>query len=245
MMNHIKIFFTLLIGVVFSVNVYAQKPEDTEDWSRKPEVVTPSKYAKTPSDAIVLYGGKTDADKWEHENGDALKWKTAKAMTVVAKTGGIYSKQAFGDVQLHIEWRTPKKVEGKGQGRGNSGVFLMGKYEVQILDSYNNETYYNGQAASIYKQHIPLVNACKAPGKWQTYDIFFTAPKFNADQSLKTPAYITVIQNGILVQNHVELKGPTEYVGQPQYKYHADKLPIHLQDHNNPTSFRNIWIREL
>jgi len=244
-MQYFKISFILLLSVLMNITSLAQKPQDTEDWSRKPEVVTPLKKSKAPSDAIVLYDGKKDAINWQHGNGDALKWNVGKAMTVVAQTGEIKSKQTFGDMQLHIEWRTPKNVEGNGQGRGNSGVFLMGKYEVQILDSYNNETYNNGQAASIYKQHIPLVNACLAPGKWQTYDIFFKAPRFNKDETLKSPAYVTVIQNGILVQNHVELKGPTVYVGEPEYQFHAEKLPIKLQDHGNPTSFRNIWVREL
>ena len=141
-------------------------------------------------------------------------------LPLVEKTGNIQTKMSFGDVQLHVEWRTPGDVKGTGQGRGNSGVFLMGKYEVQVLDSYNNETYYNGQAGSIYKQYIPLVNASTGPGTWQTYDIIFTAPGFNDDKTLKTPGYITVIHNGVLIQNHVELKGPTEYIGKPVYKFH-------------------------
>lgn len=239
------LFVTSFLAFSLNLSINGQAPEDTEDWSVCPEVVAPSKNNKASSDAILLYGGKKDANKWEHANGDALKWKTGKALTVEAKSGDIQTKQSFGDVQLHLEWRTPKKVNGNGQGRGNSGVFLMGKYEVQVLDSYENETYYNGQAASIYKQHIPLVNACKKPGEWQTYDIFFTAPRFNTDKSLKSPAYVTVVQNGILVQNNVELKGSTLYIGHPKYEYHAEKLPLKLQNHGNPTSFRNIWIREL
>ncbi|MCL3779661.1 DUF1080 domain-containing protein [Prolixibacteraceae bacterium JC049] len=222
------------------------KPQDTEDWSRVPEVVTPGKRTNAPSDAVMLYGGRKDAAKWEHDNGDALKWKAKRALTVKKGTGYIRTKQGFGDVQLHIEWRAPRKVVGEGQGRGNSGVFFMGGlYEVQILDSYNNKTYSNGQASSVYKQFVPLANACKKPGKWQAYDIIFQAPRFNEDKTLKSPAYITVIHNGVLVQNHVELKGPTLYIGKPEYKYHADKLPIKLQDHGNPVSFRNIWVREL
>lgn len=240
----------LLILLLGSQSIFSQakmKPKDTEDWSRKPEVVTPasSKKMKAPADAIVLYSGKKDADKWQQVGGNPLAWKTGTAMTAIKGAGSIETKQGFGDVQLHVEWRTPKKVVGDGQGRGNSGVFLMGLYEVQVLDSYNNETYYNGQAGSIYKQHIPLANASKEPGKWQTYDIFFKAPRFNDDKSLKSPAYITVLHNGILIQNNVKLYGPTEYIGIPKYKYHADKLPIQLQDHSNPTSFRNIWLREL
>ena len=137
------------------------------------------------------------------------------------------------------------EVVGEGQGRGNSGIFLMGLYELQVLDSYENETYYNGQAGSIYKQHIPLVNACRPPGTWQSYDIIFTAPVFKEDGSLESPAYITVLQNGVLIQNHVALWGPTEYIGKPEYKAHPEKLPLALQDHGNPVSYRNIWIREI
>jgi len=167
------------------------------------------------------------------------------SMTVQKGTGNIKTKQGFGSCQLHIEWRTPSAIEGEGQGRGNSGIFLMGLYELQVLDSYNNKTYSNGQAGSIYKQHIPLVNACLKPGEWQEYDIIFTAPQFKEDGSLSSPAKFTVIQNGVLVQNNVELKGPTTYIGQPTYVAYPGKLPLSLQDHGNPTSFRNIWIREL
>lgn len=242
-----NILFAILL--VFSTNyLFAQKakPEDTEDWSNPPKVVTPAQKGKAPSDAIILYRNRKDAVKWQHANNEPLKWKTTRCLTVKKGTGFIQTKQNFGDVQLHIEWKTPRKIKGEGQGRGNSGVFFMdGLYEVQVLDSYNNKTYSNGQAASIYKQFTPLVNACRKPGKWQTYDIFFQAPRFNPDKSLKSPAYITVIHNGILVQNHVELKGPTLYIGQPKYKYHASELPIKLQDHSNPVSFRNIWVRKL
>jgi hypothetical protein len=136
-------------------------------------------------------------------------------------------------------------ITGDGQGRGNSGIFLMGKYELQVLDSWENETYYNGQAGSLYKQHIPLVNASLPPGVWQTYDVIFTAPRWNDDKTLKTPAYFTVLHNGVLIQNHVELRGPTEFIGKPVYKFHEDKLPLMLQNHSNTVSFRNIWIREL
>jgi hypothetical protein len=223
---------------------FSQAPEETEDWSRKPDVVVPGKKQDPPGDAIILFDG-TDLSKWTANSAEA-NWKVfGKSMTVVPGTGSIRTKQAFGDVQLHLEWRTPKKVEGEGQDRGNSGVYLMGLYEVQVLDSYENETYYNGQVASIYKQHIPLVNACREPGKWQTYDIIFVAPRFNADKTLASPAYVTVIHNGVLVQNHVEIRGPTDYIGTPPYRFHEDKLPLMLQDHDHPVSYRNIWIREL
>lgn len=236
---------TLFSLAIFVISSYGQNPEETEDWSRKPEIVTPGKGTKPPSDAIVLYGGAGDIDNWENDEGGPAKWKAKDILTVVPKTGSIKTKQKFGDIQLHIEWRAPKEVKGEGQGRGNSGVYLMEKYEVQVLDSYENETYYNGQAGSIYKQHIPLVNACRPPGKWQSYDIIFRAPRFKEDGTLESPAYVTVIQNGVLIQNHVELKGPTEFIGKPSYKPHPEKLSLMLQDHSNPVSYRNIWIREL
>lgn len=240
-----KRIINLLILAGMVLNIQAQKPEESEDWSRKPALVTPGKGTLPPSDAIVLYGGAGDLDKWESEREGPAKWTAGEELTVARRTGGIKTKQEFGDMQLHIEWRSPAEVKGDGQGRGNSGIFLMGKYEVQVLDSYNNETYYNGQAGSIYKQTIPLVNACLPPGEWQAYDIIFKAPVFNEDGSKKCSGYVTVIHNGVLIQNHVEIKGTTEFIGKPKNDPHPAKLPIHLQDHGNPVSYRNIWVREL
>ena len=222
------------------------KPEETEDWSRRPAVITPGKYGAPPSDAIILYGGPQDIVNWVHENGSTpVKWTADSALTVVPRTGGIKTTRSFGNCQLHVEWRTPSVVTGTSQGRGNSGIFLMGLYELQVLDSYNNETYYNGQAGSIYKQFIPLVNSSLGPGVWQTYDIVFTAPKFQTNGELLKPAYFTVFHNGVLILNNVALRGPTEFIGIPVYKAHESKLPISLQEHSNPVSFRNIWVREL
>jgi len=240
-----KKILTLALLTTIVLNIQCQKPEETEDWSRKPEVVTPGKSTNPPSDAIILYGEAEDLNNWVNLKEDPAKWNATEILTVAPMTGPINTKQSFGDVQLHVEWRSPEVVKGKGQGRGNSGIFLMGKYELQVLDSYNNETYYNGQAGSIYKQHIPLVNASLEPGKWQVYDLVFTAPRFKDDGSLESPACFTVFHNGILIQNHVELIGPTEYIGQPKYVQHPEKLPLQLQDHGNPVSYRNIWVREL
>jgi hypothetical protein len=221
------------------------KPEQTEDWSRIPRMVTPGKNNLPPSDAIVLYGGAADTVKWNERNGRPIRWIATDSLTCVPRSADIVTKQLFGDCQLHVEWRTPLPAVGTSQGRGNSGVYLMGLYEVQVLDSWDNETYPNGQAGAIYKQYIPLVNASTPPGTWQTYDIIFTAPRFDPDSTLIRPGYLTVIHNGVLVQNHVELKGPTEYIGIPKYRYHGPKMPLMLQNHSNPVSYRNIWIREL
>ncbi|MCK5650556.1 MAG: DUF1080 domain-containing protein, partial [Gemmatimonadetes bacterium] len=167
------------------------------------------------------------------------------AMTVTSGTGSIRTRQGFGDVQLHVEWRTPADVSGEGQGRGNSGIFLMERYELQVLDSYDNRTYSNGQAGAVYKQHIPMVNASRGPGEWQSYDVVFTAPRFAPEGTLISPAYMTVFHNGVLIQNQVEIHGSMAYIGLPEYEGHADREPLLLQDHNNPVSFRNIWVREI
>lgn len=223
----------------------------TEYWEPVPKLVTPGKTpADAPSDAIVLYNGK-DVTQWQKEKGGAPGWKIDKdgALTVVKGSGNIATKQSFGDCQLHIEWREPAAIAGASQSRGNSGIFLMGQYELQVLDSYNNPTYVNGQAGSMYKQYAPLVNASRKPGEWQSYDVIFTAPRFFSDGKLQSPARITVLHNGVLIQNNVEIKGHTEWIGQPKYSAHKDKEPLVLQDHGmdggNPMSYRNIWIREL
>lgn len=220
-------------------------PRLTEVWEPEPQVVTPGKDHAPPSDAIVLFDGSSLAN-FESVNGGEAKWEVSNGyMTVVKGTGAIKTKESFGDVQLHIEWSAPTEIEGDGQGRGNSGIFLMSKYELQVLDSYNNRTYSNGQAASMYKQHIPLVNAMRPPGEWQVYDVVFMAPSFNDDGTVRHPATITVFHNGVLVQNHKELIGPTQFDKLPRYEAHEEKLPIILQDHSNPVKYRNIWIRNL
>jgi hypothetical protein len=193
---------------------------------------------KAPSDAVVLFSGENlDA----FQGGD--KWEIAEGVAT-AKGGGLTSKEKFGSCQVHVEFATPAEVKGKGQGRGNSGIYLMGRYEVQVLDSYENETYFDGQCASIYKQQPPMVNASRKPGEWQSLDIIFTAPQFNDDGSVSKPAYVTVLHNGVLVHNHFELRGGTSYVEAPKYSKHADKEPLQIQFHGNPVRFRNIWLRE-
>lgn len=219
------------------------EPEMTEFWEPEPEVVTPGRGNEAPSDAIVLFNG-SNMSEWKAKNGGGeASWPVKDGVFTVGK-GDITTKREFGDFQLHIEWSAPDEVVSESQGRGNSGIFLQDRYEVQVLDSYNNRTYGNGQAGSIYKQHPPLVNAMRSPNEWNVYDIIYTAPRFKEDGSVFTPARVTVLHNGVLVQNNADIKGPTEYIGLPEYKAHG-KAPISLQDHGNPVSYRNIWIREL
>lgn len=222
------------------------KPEDTEFYEPKVEKITPGENNQPPSDATVLFNGK-DLSAWESvkEGGEAA-WTVADGyMTVKPGTGPIKTKEDFSDFQLHIEWRSPQEIEGEGQGRGNSGIFLQGLYELQVLDSYESKTYVNGQAGSIYKQSPPMVNATKPPSEWETYDVIYTAPKFDEKNgALLEAGYVTVLHNGIVVQNHTKLQGTTAYIGTPQWKAHGDG-PIILQDHSNPVSYRNIWIRPL
>jgi len=226
-----------------------QLAEATEVWTPVPAIVTANENTP-PSDAIVLFDG-TSLNQWQGAEGGDAKWTVKNgAFTVAPKTGDIKTKASFCDAQVHVEWMTPTKTTGDdgkeltGQGRSNSGIFLQEQYEVQVLDSYNNKTYSNGQAGSIYKQHIPLVNPTRAPGVWQTYDIIFTAPEFSDDKTLTSPGRITVLLNGVLVQNNVEIQGATTWIGKPVYTAHGC-APLRLQDHGNPVSFRNIWIRKL
>ena len=238
---------TTLTTFLCCLKLFAQgDPKITEQWQPEPRIVTPgNSNTGAPSDAIVLFDGQ-NLNQFESSKGGAAKWKIEdNAVTVVRGAGAIKTKQVFGDCQLHIEWRTPAVVKGEGQGRGNSGIFLMGTYELQVLDSYNNRTYSNGQAGSIYKQIPPLVNASRKPGEWQTYDIVFTAPRFNKDSSLKSQARITVLHNGVLIQNDAAIWGATQFIGIATNQKHRDKEPITLQDHGDAVSFRNIWIRQL
>lgn len=250
-----SILFFCLAGLTVTASAQTD-PKATEVWQPEPTIVTPGKTAgDAPSDAIILFGGNS-LDEWVSvkDTSKAAQWTVSDgAFTVKKGTGNIQTKRKFTDYQLHIEWRIPETITGSGQARGNSGVFLASTgpgddgYEIQVLDNYNNKTYVNGQAGSIYKQSIPLANACKKPGEWQSYDIIWTAPRFNDDGTLKSPARITAIHNGVLVQNNVEIKGKTTYIGQPSYKPHG-AAAIKLQDHGDPSepiSYRNIWVREL
>lgn len=221
-------------------------PKATEVWTPEPRVVTPGSGTRPPSDAIVLFNGANLNEWYSVKDSSAAKWtiNTDSSMTVKPGTGGILTKRTFGDCQLHLEFRSPAVVVNDGQNRGNSGVFLQNRYEVQVLDSYQNRTYSNGQAGAVYKQYMPLANASRKPGEWQTYDILFTAPRFNADGILVSAGRLTVLHNGVLIQHHVEVKGTTENIGLPKNLPHG-KGPIQLQDHDGLVSYRNIWIREL
>lgn len=242
------ISFTLFVALFAQVaTAQITDPKATEVWTPKPRVVTPGSATQAPSDAIVLFDGSNFSEFVSvKDSATAVAWtlNADKSMTVGAGKGDIRTKRSFGDCQLHLEFRAPEVVKGEGQGRGNSGVFLQQRYEVQVLDCYQNTTYSNGQTASVYKQSIPLVNACKKPGEWQTYDIIYTAPRFNKDSVLVAPGHVTVMHNGIVVQNHTEIKGTTEYIGLPKNVAHG-KAPIQLQDHGDLVSYQNIWIREL
>ncbi len=230
-----------------AVSPMPMKPEMTEIWEPEVVVVTPAKnVGDAPSDAIVLFGGK-DLSQWAMaKDGSAAKWSVKDGFfEVVPGTGDLQTKMKFGDCQLHIEFSAPDLVEGNGQGRGNSGVFFQNRYELQVLDSYKSRTYRNGQAGSIYKDLAPLVNVMRGPLEWNVYDIIYTAVRYKADGRVDAPARITVLHNGVLIQNNVSIAGITQYIGLHFYPdAHGDDV-IRLQDHNNKTQFRNVWIRKL
>ncbi len=252
--------FASAILAIAAAPVFAQqsaqpKPEETEVWTPVPPVVTPGATdSAPPSDAIILFDGRNE-DEWvSAQDHTPARWIVGDGVLTVAKSAGnIETKRSFKDYQLHIEWKIPENITGSGQARGNSGVFLASTgpgdagYELQVLDAYNNATYVNGMAGSLYKQSIPFVNAARKPGEWQTYDVVWTAPRFHSDGSLETPAYATVFWDGVLVDNHFQLQGQTLYIGKPFYKAY-DRAPIKLQAHGDksePISFRNIWVREI
>jgi hypothetical protein len=235
---------TICLAAAGGPAAYQQEYKSGVVWP-EPAIVTPgATAADPPADAVVLFDGKEETTaKWKEEGG----WEVQNGVGLIKSRSGVNTKQAFGDCQVHVEFATPEKVSGTGQGRGNSGVYLMGKYEVQILDSYDNKTYFDGQCAAIYKQTPPMVNACRKPGEWQTYDIVFEAPRFADDGKVLRPGFVTVLHNGVVVQNHFELQGGTFYDQPAHYdaKGHAEKLPLHLQYHGNPVKFRNVWVREI
>lgn len=228
------------------------RPEMSEFYTPEPVVVTPGNELPgggftAPSDAIVLFDGK-DLSAWENGNGGPAEWVVKNGvMTVDKSKGDIRTKEKFENFQLHIEWQVPKGIHGEGQARGNSGIFLQGLYEIQVLDNYQNKTYVNGQAGSVYKQSVPLANAMRKPGEWNVYDIIYTAPVFKEDGTYRTHPQVTVIQNGVVLQNNTTILGTTEYIGFPQVRKH-EAGPIILQSHGDPSepiSFRNIWIRKM
>lgn len=248
----IALFFTAFQVQAQEKKPPAMEPEMTEIWEPEPKIVqsgvtTNDILVEAPSDAEILFDGKS-LDKWSDADGNDAKWIVKDGVFTVKKgTGDIQTKQEFNDFQMHIEWSVPSDISGEGQSRGNSGIFLQDIYEVQVLDSYENRTYSNGQAGSIYKQTPPLVNVMRKPGEWNIYDIIYTAPRFKEDGTLFSPARVTVLHNGVVVQNDTEIKGHTPYIGLPKYNKHG-RGPIRLQDHGDPSepiSFRNIWIREL
>ncbi|MGH7754209.1 MAG: 3-keto-disaccharide hydrolase [Gemmatimonadales bacterium] len=247
-MKRVRSSALLTLGLLFPVHMSAQVwPVHSMDRPRPP-VVDPGPErppVPPPPDAIVLFDGR-NLDHWQHGESQPARWAVRDGyVEVVQSTGSLVTRQAFGDVQLHIEWAAPVGSTGSGQGRGNSGVFLMTRYEVQVLDSYRNDTYADGQAAALYGQTPPLVNACRPPGKWQTYDIVFRRPRFGPDGTVVRPARITVLHNGLLVHDAVEFTGRTTHARAAQYEPHAGRMPISLQDHGDPVRYRNIWVRAL
>ena len=247
-----KLVTSLAVLALCSVPLAAQSklsewPQQSEDRPRPPIVEPGAPYTiAPPADAVVLFNG-TSLDRWMSAGGSPAKWRVDNgAFVAVPGSGTLSTKDSFGDVQLHIEWSAANPPVGKGQDRGNSGVFFGGdRYEIQVLDSRDNVTYADGQAGSIYGQFPPLVNPARVPGEWQVYDIVYHRPRFNADGSLKSAARFTVFFNGVLVQDNMEAVGPTTYMKRTPYSAHADKLPITLQDHGHPVRFRNVWLRNL
>lgn len=253
----IALGLVMITGTAMAIWAFDNHEKKVEDWQvhdrnrPRPPVVTPGtsstqeKAGTAPSDAVMLFDG-TDLSKWESVEGGPAKWKVENGyFEIVAKTGAIRTKQAFGDCQLHVEWRTPDPAHGEDQDRGNSGIFPMGLYEIQVLDSYRNDTYPDGQASAIYGQYPPLVNPTRPPGQWQAYDIIFHGPRFDKEGKLLRKAHATVLLNRVLTQDNVELTGPTTHGSRPPYKAHPEKLPLELQDHSHPVRYRNIWLREL
>jgi hypothetical protein len=237
------------LGLLLPIIMPAQQwPVHSMDRPRPPVVdpgPAPATPAPAPSDAIVLFDGK-DLSQWMGADSAPAKWLIKDGYAVVAAgTGNIASRRSFGSVQLHIEWAAPTPPSGESQERGNSGVFLMGVYEIQVLDSYQNVTYADGQAAAMYGQVPPLVNASRPPGQWQTYDIVFHRPRFAPDGSVSSPARLTMLHNGVLVHDNDAFTGRTVHGRRAQYSPHANKMALVLQDHGNPVRYRNIWIREL
>lgn len=230
-----------LVAAALAIAVSATAPPAAEGAGQEPKIINPGPPDGPPSDAIVLFDGKSLAP-WKGENGGDAKWKVVDGFAEVNGTGSIMTREEFGDCQLHVEWAAPAKVEGEDQGRGNSGVYLQGRYEIQVLDSYDNKTYFDGQAAAFYGHNAPLVNACRKPGEWQSYDIVFHSPRSTADGKVQSGSF-TVLHNGVLVQDHVPVAG--EATTAAKFKGVAPKGPLVLQDHGNPVRFRNIWIRPL
>lgn len=234
----------LLTGLVGSLGVFLASVGASAaeaQAAKEPPIVDPGPPGGPPSDAIVLFNGK-DLSKWKSDRGGEARWLVKDGYMEVTPTGSIMTKEEFGDCQLHVEWAAPAEVKGKDQGRGNSGVYLQGRYEIQVLDSYDNKTYFDGQAGAFYGHNAPLVNACRKPGEWQTFDIIFHAPKVAADGKVE-PGSFTVLHNGVLIHDHIPVKGdPTTAA---RFKGVTPKGPLLLQDHGNPVRFRNIWIRPL
>ena len=245
LLNALFVAFAAAFVWVLSLATPQEDPTLTELWEPVPPQIQASALGSPPSDALSLLTGPDLAD-WRHVDGRTAEWALEDGVvTVEPGTGDLTTLRDFGDVQLHIEWRTPEQVVGSGQDAGNSGVFLMSRYEIQVLNSYDNATYSNGQAGAIYKQHIPLVNASRPPGEWQSYDVVFAAPRFGADGAVEQPAIMTVFHNGVLIHDRVRLRGTTTYIGEPEYEQHGEREPLLLQDHGNRVSFRNLWIREV